>query len=58
MIPRLLSAVPVYGEVALACGGRLTPVGHDEINHLDMGIGPVPLDGLRAEFEQFRRELA
>ncbi|MFJ3721980.1 hypothetical protein ACIPYQ_05335 [Streptomyces sp. NPDC090045] len=56
--PLHLSAVPVYGEDALAFVVRLTPMGHDQTNHLDMEIGPVPLDGLRAELEQFRRDLA
>ncbi|MEU9085128.1 hypothetical protein [Streptomyces sp. NPDC048357] len=37
---------------------RLTPLGHDQPHHLDMETGPVPLDGLRAELEQFRRDLA
>ncbi|MFE5676159.1 hypothetical protein ACFQ7B_20065 [Streptomyces erythrochromogenes] len=56
--PLRLSAVPAYGEDSLVFVARLTPVGHDDVIHLDMEIGPVPLDGLRAELEQFRRELA
>ncbi|MFD8631397.1 hypothetical protein [Streptomyces sp. NPDC059533] len=56
--PLRLAVIPVDGGDAFAFVARLTPVGHDETNHLDMEIGPVPLDGLRAELEQFRRELA
>ncbi|MFE9931537.1 hypothetical protein [Streptomyces sp. NPDC005533] len=55
--PLRLSGVPV-GDDAVAFTVRLTPLGHDETNHLDMETGPVPLDGLRAELEQFRRDLA
>ncbi|WP_168714770.1 hypothetical protein [Streptomyces sp. A0592] len=36
---------------------RPTPMGH-ETHHPDTETGPVPLDGPRAELEQFRRELA
>ncbi|MFD7098743.1 hypothetical protein ACFV0B_26185 [Streptomyces xanthophaeus] len=56
--PLRLSALPVSGGDALFFVVRLTPNGHDQTNHLDMEIGPVPLDGLRAEIEQFRRDLA
>ncbi|WP_404957716.1 hypothetical protein [Streptomyces sp. 147326] len=55
--PLQLSATPV-GDDALAFMVRLTPLGHDQTNHLDMEIGPVPLDGLGAELDQFRRDLA
>ncbi|WP_328927040.1 hypothetical protein OG429_22205 [Streptomyces sp. NBC_00190] len=56
--PLRLAVIPVDGGEALAFVVRLTPMGHDETNHLDMEIGPVPLDGLRAELEQFRKDLA
>ncbi|WP_030757977.1 MULTISPECIES: hypothetical protein [unclassified Streptomyces] len=52
------AAVPVHGSGAVAFVARPTPMGHDRSSHLDMETGPVPLDGLRAELEQFRRELA
>ncbi|MFB7178093.1 hypothetical protein ACFCYI_10350 [Streptomyces sp. NPDC056257] len=55
--PLQLSAVLVDDD-AIAFMVRLTPLGHDQTNHLDMETGPVPLDGLRAELEQFRRDLA
>ncbi|MBT2446085.1 hypothetical protein J7F03_03065 [Streptomyces sp. ISL-43] len=54
--PLRLSAIPA-GDDDIAFVARLTPVGHDVTNHLDMEIGPVPLDGPRAELEEFRRDL-
>ncbi|MCX5296663.1 hypothetical protein OG898_09185 [Streptomyces sp. NBC_00193] len=54
--PLRLAAIPAgAGDIAFVA--RLTPVGHDTTNHLDMEIGPVPLDGLRADLEEFRRDL-
>lgn len=54
--PLRLAVIPV-GDDGIAFVARLTPVGHDTTNHLDMEIGPVPLDGLRADLEEFRRDL-
>ncbi|MDX3537143.1 hypothetical protein PV721_22760 [Streptomyces sp. MB09-01] len=45
-------------EVRVALTGPGEPSDGDRTNHLDMETGPVPLDGLRAELEQFRRDLA
>ncbi|AWZ04877.1 MULTISPECIES: hypothetical protein [unclassified Streptomyces] len=54
--PLRLAAIPA-GDGDLAFVARLTPLGHDTTNHLDMEIGPVPFDGLRADLEAFRRDL-
>ncbi|MFK0258039.1 hypothetical protein [Streptomyces sp. NPDC090445] len=54
--PLTLQAVPVDDGFAFLA--RLTPNGDDAVVHLDMEVGNLGADELRADFENFRRTLA
>ncbi|MFD0266609.1 hypothetical protein ACFVGY_08435 [Streptomyces sp. NPDC127106] len=54
--PLTLRAVPV--EDGFEFLARLTPNGDDAVVHLDMEVGNLGADELRADFENFRRNLA